>query len=204
MPRISESEREARRNQILNAARACVAEYGLEAVSMEMIIKASGVSVGAVYRYFKGKDDVIAAAFISGTTGMIEALEPVWAQSPLPAPPELVGEVLRAIRRYQAGAPADLSAVTLHGWSHSQSDLDLRAGARRLYGSLRGRYAQAVRQWQAAGRVDAGIDPESLAELLFSITVGFTAQRVLVGDADIDAHVVALRALIGAGAGQRG
>lgn len=197
MPRISESEQEARRNQILDAARACVAEHGLEAVSMEMIIKASGVSVGAVYRYFKGKDEVIAAAFISGTTGMVQALEPVWAQSPLPAPPDLVGQVLRVIRGYQAAAPVDLSAVAVHGWSHSQSDPNLQAGARRLYGSLREHYRRAALEWQASGLLPA-VDPESLAELLFSITVGFTAQRVLVGDAGIEAHVGALRALIGA------
>lgn len=202
MPRISESEREARRNQILDAARACVAEHGLEAVSMEMIIKASGVSVGAVYRYFKGKDEVIAAAFIAGTAGMVDALEPVWAQVPVPAPPDLVGQVLRAIRGYQARAPIDLSAVALHGWSHSQSDPDLKAGAGKLYGSIREHYAQACRSWRAAGQVDAAVDPESLAELLFSVTVGFTAQQALIGDANVDAHVAALRALIGAGAVQ--
>ena len=197
MARITESEREARRNQILNAARSCVAEHGLEAVSMEMIIKASGVSIGAVYRYFKGKDEVIAAAFISGTAGMIAALEPVWAQEPAPPLPELLGQVLRAIRGYQAGSAIDLSAVALHGWSHSQSDPDLRVGARRMYGSIRARLADACRAEREAGQFDGSIDAESLAQLLFSIVVGFTAQRALVGDADIDAHVGALRALIG-------
>ena len=200
MARISESEREARRNQILSAARACVAEHGLEAVSMDLIIRASGVSVGAVYRYFKGKDEVIAAAFISGTAGLVEALEPVWVLEPAPPLPDLLGHVLRTIREYQAAAPIDLSAVALHGWSHSQSDPDLKAGASRIYGSIRSRYAAACRDRQADGELDAGLDPDALAQLLFSITVGFTAQRALVGDADVDAHVTAFRALAGADA----
>jgi DNA-binding PadR family transcriptional regulator len=42
MPRIGEERREARREQILDAARACLLEHGLEAVSMEMIIARSG------------------------------------------------------------------------------------------------------------------------------------------------------------------
>ncbi len=195
MPRLSPDARDARRNQILDAARACVAEHGLEAVSMEMIIKASGVSVGAVYRYFKGKNEIIAAAFVAGTTGVLAALEPIWAQSPPPALPDLLGQVLRTIHRYRTDASADLSAVALHGWSHSQSDPDLKAGARRLYGSVRDHYARICRDWQDAGRLDGSVSPDAMAELLFSITVGFTAQLVLVGNADIDAHVAAVRAL---------
>src|SRR2546429_519118 len=61
MPRITEEHREARRAQILDAARACLVEHGLEAVSMEMIIARSGLSTGAVYRYFKGKDEIMGA-----------------------------------------------------------------------------------------------------------------------------------------------
>ena len=48
MPRITEERREARQEQILEAARACLQEHGLEAVSMEMIITRSGLSTGAV------------------------------------------------------------------------------------------------------------------------------------------------------------
>src|ERR1700733_13112342 len=59
MPRITEERREARREQILEAARSCLQEHGLEAVSMEMIIARSGLSTGAVYGYFKGKDEII-------------------------------------------------------------------------------------------------------------------------------------------------
>ncbi len=167
---------------------------------MEMIIKASGVSVGAVYRYFKGKDDVIAAAFATGTAGLIEAVEPVLAQSPPPRMPELVGQLLETIRRYQAGGPVDLGAVALHGWSHSQSDPALQAVARRMYGSLRDGLVRVCREWQAQGQLDDTIDPKAVAELLFSVLVGFIAQRALIGDVDVDAHVAGLRALTGSGA----
>jgi len=53
--RITEERRNARREQIIDAARSCVQEHGLEAVTMEMIIARSGLSTGAVYRYFKGR-----------------------------------------------------------------------------------------------------------------------------------------------------
>jgi AcrR family transcriptional regulator len=77
MPRITDERREARREQILEAARACLQEHGLEAVSMEMIIARSGLSTGAVYGYFKGKDEIINAVVTDGTAAMGRQLAPV-------------------------------------------------------------------------------------------------------------------------------
>ena len=74
MPRITDDQREARREQVLEAARACLQEHGLEAVSMEMIIARSGLSTGAVYNHFKGKDQIISAMVTEGTAAMAEQL----------------------------------------------------------------------------------------------------------------------------------
>jgi len=49
MPHITDERRDVRREQILEAARACLQERGVEAVSMEMIVARSGPSTGAVY-----------------------------------------------------------------------------------------------------------------------------------------------------------
>src|ERR1700683_403860 len=106
MPRLTEERREARREQILEAARACLQEHGLEAVSMEMIIARSGLSTGAVYGYFKGKDQIINAVVIEGTAAMAEDLAPVLTTPEPPQLPELVEQVLRAVvgfGRHQKG-----------------------------------------------------------------------------------------------------
>src|ERR1700689_3706861 len=96
MPRISEERREARRDQILEAARACLQEHGLEAVSMEMIIARSGLSTGAVYGYFKGKDEIINAVVTDGTAAMGRQLVPILT-SPGPPPARLMEQLLAAI-----------------------------------------------------------------------------------------------------------
>ena len=97
MPRISDERREARREQILEAARACLQEHGLEAVSMEMIIASSGLSTGAVYGYFKGKDEIINALVTDGTAKLAEQLVPILRNPEPPPLPELVEQVLRSI-----------------------------------------------------------------------------------------------------------
>ena len=48
---------------------------------------------------------------------------------------------------------------------------------------------------QTDGAVAAGAEPEAVAQLLLSISLGFVAQRALTGDADVQAHAAALAAL---------
>ena len=197
VPRITDERREARRDQVLEAARACLQEHGLEAVSMEMIIARSGLSTGAVYSYFKGKDQLISAVVTEGMAAMAHDLAPVLTNSEPPPFPELIEQVLRTVVAFgrHRNSEIDRLLVSLHGWSHAQSDPELKAATRTSYSGLRKLFADAVRRWQAAETFDAAANPEAVAELLTSITLGFVAQRALAGSADVAAHVAALEAL---------
>ncbi|SNQ52119.1 TetR family transcriptional regulator [Frankia canadensis] len=61
MPRVSQDHLDARRQQIIDAARARFATHGFAGTSMPDVAEASGLSIGAIYRYFKGKDEIVAA-----------------------------------------------------------------------------------------------------------------------------------------------
>jgi AcrR family transcriptional regulator len=196
MPRITEERREARREQVLEAARACLQEHGLEAVSMEMIIARSGLSTGAVYGYFKGKDELINAVVTEGTAAMGRRLLPILTDPEPPPLPEFMARLLRTITEFGQGDGIDRLLASLHGWSHSQSNPELKALARVAYRRQRELFADVVRRWQAAGTLEGGADPDAMAELLQSVTLGFVAQRALAGDADVQAHVDALEALV--------
>jgi AcrR family transcriptional regulator len=50
-----------RKDQILNTAEDVFAEYGFDEARMDDIVERSGLSKGAIYWYFKKKDDIIAA-----------------------------------------------------------------------------------------------------------------------------------------------
>jgi TetR/AcrR family transcriptional regulator, transcriptional repressor of aconitase len=197
MPRITDERREARREQVLEAARACLQEHGLEAVSMEMIIARSGLSTGAVYSYFKGKNELINAVVTEGTAAMGQQLLPILRDPGPPPLPELMRQLLRTITQFGQDKRdgIDRLLIALHGWSHSQSNPELKAVTRAAYRRQRNLFAETVRRWQAAGTFDPGADPGEVAELLQSIILGFVAQRALAGDADVQAHARALDAL---------
>jgi len=164
---------------------------------MEMIIARSGLSTGAVYGYFKGKDQIINAVIVEGTAQMAEDLAPILMNPDPPPLPEFIGQVLNTVvnfGRHKKGG-IDRLLVSLHGWSHSQSEPALQAATRASYAGLRVLFAETVKRWQVTGKFDAEADPEGVAELLTSITLGFVAQRAMAGSADVAAHVAAMKSI---------
>ena len=61
VPRVSDAHLTARRHQILDAAHGLFAERGFARTSMDDVAGAAGLSIGAVYRYFPSKNDLILA-----------------------------------------------------------------------------------------------------------------------------------------------
>src|SRR5579871_4006936 len=61
MPKITDAKRESRRQQILDAARACFSPDGFHATTTADIVRESGVSQGTLYLYFETKDDIVLA-----------------------------------------------------------------------------------------------------------------------------------------------
>jgi len=200
MPRITEERREARREQILDAARACLLEHGLEKVSMEMIIARSGLSTGAVYRYFKGKDEIIGAAVTASAREIGVAFAPILAGPSPGLPAQLVEKLLEAWVSYSISgvgpaAGVDRMPVAVHGWSYAQNDPELKGALQASLLGFREACLPIIKQWQADGVVASWVEPDAVAQLLLSISLGFVAQRSLTGDADVQAHADALAAL---------
>ena len=57
--RLREQFLEARRQEILEAARSVFVTRGCDAASMQQIAKAAGVSAGNIYRYFPNKEALV-------------------------------------------------------------------------------------------------------------------------------------------------
>jgi TetR/AcrR family transcriptional regulator, transcriptional repressor of aconitase len=61
MPKVGQAHLDARRQQIVDAARARFASHGFARTSMPDIVTGSGLSTGAIYRYFTSKDEIVMA-----------------------------------------------------------------------------------------------------------------------------------------------
>src|SRR3954447_25440076 len=61
MPRVSQEHEQEVRARIVRAALQVFAEHGFHRATMQDIVHASGLSVGAIYTYFRSKSDLILA-----------------------------------------------------------------------------------------------------------------------------------------------
>src|SRR5918995_3221357 len=63
-----------RRDQILEAARACFSEHGYAATTIEQIAARSGASNGSIYHHFGAKDGILAALYTGALASYQEGL----------------------------------------------------------------------------------------------------------------------------------
>jgi AcrR family transcriptional regulator len=136
MPKISDKQREGRRQQILEAALACFAEDGFHQTGMADIVKRSGLSHGAVYLYFQSKDDLIEA--LADDRHRREAVLNSVAQGsgdPIEGLHALVGVYAQWLTDPAGEARR---RVGIHGWAEALRDLDAEAIARVLIAIFQG------------------------------------------------------------------
>jgi AcrR family transcriptional regulator len=74
MPKVGQSYLDARRQQIVDAARARFTSHGFAGTSMADIVTESGLSTGSIYRYFASKDEIVIAVCEQGTEAFPSAL----------------------------------------------------------------------------------------------------------------------------------
>lgn len=86
MPRfLSDRDVSVFRQRVCDVAERLFAKHGLEAVSMRQLAKELGVTAMTLYRYFKDKDDILAAVRAQGFDQIAEALETALAKAKGPA-----------------------------------------------------------------------------------------------------------------------
>ena len=99
------------RDRILEAARALVAETGVDA-TMEDIARHAGVAVGTMYRHFPAKEDLVAAVVEDSLAQMASLTEGALAAVHAGAPPgAAIGELFREIAERHATDQAFKSAA---------------------------------------------------------------------------------------------
>ncbi|CAH1664668.1 TetR/AcrR family transcriptional regulator [Hyphomicrobiales bacterium] len=203
MPKISDEKRAARRAQILEAAWACFQKEGLHATTMDDIIRASGLSAGAVYSYYPSKDELILAAVTTSLSGLTSLVAPLLQAMPAPAPATLLRQIAETIDRFTAHEGYDLKRVALLGWAEAQRNERLRATMRGFYLAFREQLEQALGRAADAGHLERGMSAHDAAKALLAMIVGFVVQDALLHDVEPEELSRGLAALALPGRGDK-
>lgn len=184
MPRIGEARRSAQRRRILDAAMACFERSGLDGASIHDIVDESGMSVGAIYRYFDGKEAIVEAV----AAERHEHERALLAAALEGASDDLAGAARRFLSDWfdwvADPAEARRRRVTVHVWAHAQHDPRLRRIVAEGLAPLDD-VARLLTDARDRGSLDPRIDPGAFARVLLALVQGFLLQRAWEPDLDV-------------------
>jgi AcrR family transcriptional regulator len=195
VPRVSEAHLAARRQQIIDAARVCFLRNGFHNTSMQDVIAEAGLSVGAVYRYFPSKYDLITALAqqvidqVTGAFDQLAAVEPA-----LPIAKVVQGAVQVAA---QHTGPDGALRLAVQVWAEAMHDPLLAEFVAGVYSGVRDRLITLVARARDAGELPADTRPEDVASVIFALLPGFALQRILIGVPEPESFQAGVQALFG-------
>lgn len=176
MPRVSQAHLDARRQQIIDAARARFATHGFARTSMTDLVAASGLSVGAIYRYFQSKDQIVAA---------------ICEQAGQELPAELTARSARDFLQHirTLAREEDHARLVAQIYAEAAVSPPLATLVRRQLDDLR---AAVVARLPDREPVDA----ERIAEAFVALCHGYTQQLAVRGDLDPAPFTAALTTIL--------
>jgi AcrR family transcriptional regulator len=200
MPKVTEEHVQARRRQILSAALRCFAREGFHRTTMQDIFREAELSPGAVYSYFKGKDDLIAAIIVEIMSFVAEAAalfsEPL-PEGRLRRPGEALAEIIERYGDFALGTVVERARIFPHVVGEQQRNRQLNAAVRAGLGRLGSGFEALARAAQERGELDPQLDPAQFSRLAISLLQGLLVQIGVYGDEiDIDAYARAATELI--------
>jgi AcrR family transcriptional regulator len=175
MPRVSQEHLDARRRQILNAARRRFAIDGFHATSMQDVLTEAELSAGAVYRYFPSKESIIEAIAVEVTATIGDVvLSDAWSTGPPPLA-DLLPRMFAAFT--EVDGAEDLASVVIQVWGEALRSPALADvfdhGMRRIEKIG----IPVVKAYQQRGDLPADLDPREAVRAFVGVLQGFVVQN---------------------------
>lgn len=194
MPRVSAEHRQATRGRILEAARRCFTRSGFHLASMHDILAEADLSAGAVYRYFRSKDEIICAIADAALEDLTESLRDVF-EAPKPPPlDEVVGRFLSG-RPPLDGSGAS-ARLMLQVWGEAALNPALAERFALCYHAWRAFLTRLIETYQRSGQVTSAVPAALIAPALIALLQGAMVQLALAGDVDVSTLRAGVRGLL--------
>ena len=175
--RIRRPGREAVRRRLLDAALEVFAEFGFEHASLDQVAATAGLTKGAVYSNFAGKDDLFFAMMSDQVMSRVEAVQAILAANPVDAQPRQtlqdVGRVLTEAFTEQR----DWQLVYLDFWRRAIRDDEVRARFVAHRKVLRGAIADRVRQVLDGAPTPGGFTVDDVVTVVLALSNGLVIEQ---------------------------
>lgn len=194
MPKVTEAYTDTRRQQIMDAAYRCFARKGFHQATMREIYSEAGLSPGAVYHYFKSKEEIIEASFIFDYQRSLPVFERAAREAdPIAAIDQLIGFFYEGL---ESAAVLGADRVNIQGWGEALVNPGLLVPLQETFREFQRLLGSVIRRGQAAGQINAEIDPDAAGEVILSSYLGLYLQKAILPDMDVRPYKAAVLALI--------
>jgi TetR/AcrR family transcriptional regulator, repressor for uid operon len=168
MRKVDEARHDEKRRHILQAAETCFRRDGLRGASVDDICAAARMSPGHLYHYFDSKEAIIEALFEL----RLEREAAIVGELTLTPDADLITAICGWLDRRLKDVRARGSSLGLEMRAESARNPIIAKIASRADRGTRGLLSGVVRDGQARGQVDPGLDPDSVAAIVHSIIFG--------------------------------
>src|SRR5262245_4244327 len=166
---------------------------------MQDVIDEAGLSVGAVYRYFKSKNEIIEAIAEGYSQEIGGVLETLAADPTRP----LLDVMRTAFDMMDANVgPDGALRIAVQVWAEAVRDERAAAIANRFFRRFRDNFVRVARHAIASGELPASADPKAVGATLFALVVGYGLQKLLTGNPSRTAFVHGVESLLRLNAGR--
>jgi AcrR family transcriptional regulator len=194
MPKITDLQREARRQAILDAALRCFSRDGFHATTTPDIAREAGVSQGALYLYFPTKDDMVVA--LADDRHRSEAFLNALASSE----PDPIQGLLLLFELYGKGLTdperVDARRVGIQGWAEALRNPRIHASAVEGMTRVRQAIVGLIERGQAAGQIRRSVDADCVARTLIAFFQGLVLQSAWGEPIDLEGCGALMREMI--------
>jgi AcrR family transcriptional regulator len=196
MPKVSPEYSDARRRQILDAALECFAKQGFHGTTMKDIIRASGLSAGAIYNYFSAKGEIVAAIARERHASENALLSSASDESDKPL--DLHGLARAFFGSFASTEHRDARRVGVEVWAEALRNPDVLESVRRGVDEPRHLLARIIAECQERDELPAHLDPDGFARVMIAIFQGFVLQQAWDPETDSDQYLAAVDVILSA------
>ena len=196
MPKVSREYLASRREEILDAALVCFSRDGFHRTTMRDIVSESGLSPGAIYNYFKSKEEIVEAI-----ASQRQAKEKRLIRDAIGTGP--AGKSLLRVRDAFLGelnSPKERlrRRVSVQLWAEAQRDPNIRKLVRGSFEEPRKLISEVLSAAQKEGTIAASIDLDALASFIIAAFHGLVLQREWDDTFSVDPHKTIFNMLLDA------
>lgn len=193
MPKVTDAYLDSRRQHIIDAAFRCFSRNGFHQTTMRQIYAEAGLSAGAIYHYFRSKEEIIQASFIFDYQRGLPVFQKA-AENPDPQ-----AAITHLIDFFYAGleSAAALGAdrVNIQGWAEALVNPQLLTPLRESLQAFLEHLAIVIQRGQALGKFNPALDPAAVGEVILSSYFGLVLQKAFQPDLEVGKYKEAVLSL---------